>query len=378
MPLIMVEVEGKTQRISGSYFRGEKPQFYPEDRTLERDYVVDRFFMKGWAPPRPFIEPSTPIVAFGSCFAKNISNYLHAKGYNVLTKKANKAYVTSMGDGMVHTHAIRQQFEWAWENRVPKADLWVGYNQEDFGYDEEARLQTKELFDEAGVFIITLGLSEIWYDEITGEVFWRQPPEAKRDPERHKFRVASYAETLENLRAIVALIRKYRPEATIVFTVSPIPLRATFRDVSCLSANAVSKSILRAAVDQVYRDFSNHDDNLFYFPSYDIVMYGFDNQWTADRRHVYPHVLTFNMMTFEHFFCLGDVDAQSLIKNFRHARALDQKIARLGHDAVAKRSGDAREARIAARRLVAEQAAAARKAARVAARRAARTQGRST
>ena len=376
MHLIEVDVDGQKQRISGSYFRGEKPQFYPEDRTLERDCVVERFFMQGWAPPQPFIDHSTPIVAFGSCFAKNISNYLHAKGYNVLTKKANKAYVTSMGDGMVHTHAIRQQFEWAWENRVPKADLWVGYNQEDFGYDEEARLQTKELFDEARVFIITLGLSEIWYDDITGEVFWRQPPEAKRDPERHKFRVATYEETLENLRAIVALIRKYRPEATILFTVSPIPLRATFRNVSCLSANAVSKSILRAAVDQVHRELSEHDENLFYFPSYDIVMYGFDNQWTADRRHVYPHVLTFNMMTFECFFCLGDVDAHALLKNFRHARALDQKIARLGHEAVAKLNGDAREARIAERRLAAEQAAAERRAARIAARLEAKKQAR--
>lgn len=376
MPLIEVEVDGQKQRISGSYFRGEKPQFYPEDRTLERDYVIERFFMKGWAPAKPFIDHDTPIVAFGSCFAKNISNYLHAKGYNVLTKKANKAYVTSMGDGMVHTHAIRQQFEWAWENRVPKADLWVGYNHEDFGYDEEARLQTKELFDEARVFIITLGLSEIWYDEITGEVFWRQPPEAKRDPDRHKFRVASYEESLENLRSIVALIRKYRPDATILFTVSPIPLRATFRNVSCLSANAVSKSILRAAVDQVHREQSEQDTNLFYFPSYDIVMYGFDNQWTEDRRHVYPHVLTFNMMTFEHFFCLGDVDAQALLKNFRHARALDQKIAQLGHESVAKLSGDLKEARIADRQIAAEKAAASRKADRIAARILARRQAR--
>lgn len=346
MALIKVEVDGVVQKMSGSYYRGDKPQFYPEDRTLERDYVVDRFFMKGWTPEKPFITKETPIVAFGSCFAANISKYLHGRDYNILTKKENKAYVTSMGDGMVHTHAIRQQFEWAWENKVPEGDLWVGYDAEDFGYDEAARLDTKKLFDEAEVFVITLGLSEIWYDEVTGEVFWRQPPEAKRDPSRHKFRVATYQETCDNLLAIHRLIRTHRPQATIVFTVSPIPLRATFRQVSCLSANAVSKSILRAAVDQVHRDLTETDDNLFYFPSYDVVLYGFNHQWTVDRRHVYPHVLDFNMKMFEHYFCTPGISDEEMKKAYTRARMLDHKIGTEGHAAVASRSEEKHAARV--------------------------------
>jgi hypothetical protein len=341
MALIKVEVDGEVQRMSDSFFRGSKPQFHPEDRTLERDYAVDRFLMHGWAPRAPFMDRETPVVAFGSCFAKNISNYLHGRGYNVLTKKDNKAYVTSMGDGMVHTHAIRQQFEWAWEDKRPQADLWIGYDAEEFGYDEQTRLETRALFDAAGVFIITLGLSEIWYDEVTGEVFWRQPPDGRRDPERHKFRVATHEETVDNLRAIHALIRTHRPDAAIVFTVSPIPLRATFRNVACLSANAVSKAILRAAVDQVHRELSAGDDRLFYFPSYNVVMHAFDNQWTPDRRHVYPHVLRFNMVMFEKYYCIDGVGDEELAAAYRKARTLDRAVAREGHEAVARRPANA-------------------------------------
>jgi hypothetical protein len=111
------------KRMSASYYRGDKPQFYPEDKTLARDSVVDRFLVKGWMPESAFISTAAPIVAFGSCFAANISNYLHERGYNVITKKEGKAYITKMGDGMVHTHAIRQQFEWRGRVRFQRANF---------------------------------------------------------------------------------------------------------------------------------------------------------------------------------------------------------------------------------------------------------------
>ena len=50
---------------------------------------------------------------------------------------------------------------------------------------------------------------------------------------------------------IHAVIRKHRPDARIVVTLSPIPLMATFRPVSCMVANSVSKASLRCAIDTV-------------------------------------------------------------------------------------------------------------------------------
>ncbi|MBM7853479.1 hypothetical protein JOD31_003740 [Methylopila capsulata] len=306
-------------------------------------------------PAERFIEADTTIVAFGSCFANNISNYLNNLGYNVATKKDNVAYISKMGDGMVNTYAIRQQFEWAWNNVVPKADLWRGYDAEEFGYDENVRLRTAELFDSADVFIITLGLSEIWYDEPTGEVFWRAVPKDKYDPERHKFRVAGFNESLENLRAIYSLIRERKPEATIVFTVSPIPLAATFRPISCIVANAESKAILRAALGELLRDCQPTDAKLMYFPSYEIVTEAFRHQFGSDRRHVYPHVLNLNMKAFERFYCKTELSDEELEKVYTDAILRDKALG--GNDQAAERARLHAEKTEARQKLIADRKA---------------------
>ncbi|NBB37628.1 GSCFA domain-containing protein [Sphingobium yanoikuyae] len=360
--MIETEVDGIKRKTHRTYSNRVSP--HPDDNSLTKDYVVDRYMTRGFMPEEPFVKADTPIVAFGSCFASNISNYLHARKYTVLTKQENKAYVTTMGDGMTHTYAVLQQFQWAWENKFPTTDLWHGYNAEEFGYNEDARLDTKRLFDAAEVFIITLGLSEIWYDEPTGEVFWRAPPKDKMDPERHKFRVASFEETKHNLGEIRRLISQYRPDAKVVFTVSPIPLAASFRTVPCISANAASKAIVRAAVDEYYREAKPTDDQLFYFPSYDIVLSMFNHQFVADRRHINSQVLAFNMKVFEHYFCTPGIKYEEVLKAFRTAQKYDQHVARHGQESMQERL------------VRLEQARETRKAAKIAARKAARIQER--
>lgn len=363
--------DGITRRIGTSYLN--RPSLYPDDGSMTKDTVVDRYFMHGLAPPEKFVTKDTPIVAFGSCFAANISRHLNARGYNVLTKKTSKAHVTQMGDGMVHTHAILQQFEWAWENNFPKAPLWEDYAAEEFGFTEEARLATKSLFDAAELFIITLGLSEIWYDEPTGEVFWRVPPRGKIDASRHKFRVASISETRANLDSIHRLIREYNPSAKIVFTVSPIALAASFRSISALSANAASKSILRAVLDEFLRDVSPNDAGIFYFPSYDVVKYAFNNQYLPDRRHVNEYVLGFNMTMFEHYYCSPGIEYEELAKAFRDAQGRDKHVAENGQATMAEfveNKEIKRAARIALRKKARLQRLAERKLAKKIARKA--------
>lgn len=319
-------VDGKKMSYGYSFYRGEHTNYGPTLDMLERPDAIAKYFLKGWMPAEPFVDADTNIIAFGSCFASNISNYLNNIGYNVATKKDNVAYVSRLGDGIVNTHAIRQQFEWAWENNTPAVDLWHGYKAEEFGYDESVRLKTKELFDSADMFIITLGLSEVWYDEPTGEVFWRAVPFDKFDPSRHKFRVASHEESLTNLRAIYNLIRKHKGDTPVVFTLSPIPLAATFRDVTCITANAVSKAILRSALDQLYRENKPNDPKLFYFPSYEIVLNAFRNQFGSDGRHAHPHVLNLNMRAFERYFCKTGLTDQDIEETFVEALALDREL----------------------------------------------------
>ena len=156
-------------------------------------------------------------------------------------------------------------------------------------------------------------------------------PSDRFDPARHGVRVSTVQENLHNLREIVALLRKHVPAAVVVFTLSPVPLSATFRGVSCVTANAVSKAILRVAVDELLREqglglHQGHTtaaaaavtppatpatavaalpdappdaqpvadappQQLFYWPAYEMVKEGFAQPYLDDGRHVRPDVV---------------------------------------------------------------------------------------
>ena len=328
---MVFEQDGRVEKASYTFYRGEHTNFYPKDESLERPDFIQQYCMLGLAPAAPLFDSGSSIVAFGSCFASHISEYLFQLGYNVSTKRKNLAYISNMGDGIVNTFAIRQQFEWAWDNRQPQVDLWHGYDAKALGYDEEVRLETRTLFDEAECFIITLGLSEVWCDAPTGEVFWRAVPKEHFDPSRHQFRVTTQRENLDNVRAIHAIIRAHRPDAKIVLTLSPIPLTATFRPISCLVADGASKAILRAALDEFFSEAQAGDPNLYYFPSYEIALRCFEAPYMEDRRHVHKHVLDLNMAVFERYYCRTGMSDADLLARFGEARRLDDLVRREGH-----------------------------------------------
>ena len=288
-----------------TWFRGEHTNALPHDRHFYKAGGIEKYVLQGWTPETPSIDARTQVTAFGSCFAANISNWLSKRSYNVLNKAedAGNAYVVECGEGMVNSFVILQQFEWAWEDKVFDQALWHGYDTTEYGYDPKVQAQTKKMFDETDVFILTFGLSEIWYDEPTGNVFWRTIPKESYDPERHKFRVSTVDENKENMRKIYDLIRKHRPDAKIIFTLSPIPLQATFRPNSCMTSSAVSKSVLRVAIDEVVRE-KQAEGVLHYWPSYELVTDAFQMPFKHDRRHVKEEVLDYIMMLFERTWCV--------------------------------------------------------------------------
>lgn len=303
---------GVKKRIGRSFYRGENVNFNPYLKDFEQENFLDNYLFKGWKPDNKIITKDTKVTAFGSCFASNIANHLSNAGYSLSKDEQPDIYISSMGEGLVNTYSLLQQFEWALENKTPTQELWHGYKAEDYGYSDEIKEKTKEVFLNTEFFIITLGLSEIWYDEVTGEVFWRAVPQDKVDPSRHKFRVCTLSETKENLQKIYNIIRKHIPNAKLLFTLSPVPLAATFRPVSCMSANSVSKSILRAALDEFYRDnWSDVNTKLFYFPSYEIVTELFFQKFKEDNRHPKDEIIAMIMNLFEYYYCdttMGNVE----------------------------------------------------------------------
>src|SRR6187549_3215992 len=118
------KVDGVERRIGNSFYRGDTANYSPSRSDIEKASAVPDFILKGWMPDQPFIGPNTNIVAFGSCFAANIGRYLASIGFEVSTQREGTAYIQRISDGLVNVFAILQQFEWAWESRVPTVELW--------------------------------------------------------------------------------------------------------------------------------------------------------------------------------------------------------------------------------------------------------------
>src|ERR1700730_3218829 len=190
------ERNGHKATFHGSWYRGPHTNFIPAKAELQQTPdSVDQFIMRGWAPQSPFVDKSTKITAFGSCFAEHITNFLYQKGYNVFGKHLDlQSHIIRFGEGMVNTFAILQQLEWALEGKQFSENLWFSESKEVASLDPSIQSETREIIQNTDLFIMTLGLSEIWYDKRTGDALWRAVPAHLFDEHIHGFRVSSHQE----------------------------------------------------------------------------------------------------------------------------------------------------------------------------------------
>jgi hypothetical protein len=303
LPVVEITRSGRTAKFHGSWYRGGSTNFIPSKPELSAPGGVERFVLLGWAPPAPVIDKRSAVLAFGSCFAAHISDHLHDRGYHVLGRNLDlDAHIIRFGEGMVNSFAIRQQLEWALAGKEMPDGLWVSEHKDVCPVDPAIQAQTRQIILAADAFIFTLGVSEVWYDKRNGEVLWRAVPSPLFDDSIHGFRVSTTAENYENLSRIRQLIRDIKPTAPIIFTLSPVPLMATFRPISCVTASSVSKAILRVSIDELMRTFSG-DSQLLYFPSYEIVKDCVIDPYLDDNRHPKAEVVSFVMETFERHYC---------------------------------------------------------------------------
>lgn len=248
-----------------------------------------RFEMK--ATPVPIINPETKIVAIGSCFASEVVKYLSEKKFNITAHPNGLLYNTfTIRDHLNHLfneetpyHNVlpveRGRGEW----RHPYKKISVSASRTDAEtlskkLDEEARTAWRE----ADVVILTLGLTEVWENQ-EGLTQIEIPHPNIFNKEDFSFRKTYYSENLANLENIYKTIHSIS-KAKMIVTVSPVPLYMTFSNQDVTVANSESKSILRAAAGEFV---SRHDD-VFYFPSFEIVMYSMDPSvyLKEDGRHV--------------------------------------------------------------------------------------------
>jgi len=243
------------------FYQTANAKFFP--RRLEEfddlDAVMRQHVFQDFLPERPLIANDKPIVAMGSCFAQHIRQFLIEHG--------RLSEHVPIPEGLNNTFAIRQFVDWV-EGRD---DLVYSYEKSDAGmrrWDvDKDRRAFREAMARAGGFIVTVGVAEVWRDRQTGGVYWRGVPADEFDPARHEHVLSTVEQNVENLRAVAAGLRRLAGDVPVVLTLSPVPLIATMRQgTSIVAADAVSKSILRVAIETVVQEGG---ESLRYWPSFE-------------------------------------------------------------------------------------------------------------
>ena len=236
--------------------------------------LIREAVLPGHTPVAPPLDEHAAVITLGSCFARELRQFLNDAGV-----PSTRFWIPS---GLNNTFAILDFLSWC----VTGAQTGRG-----FRYERSAEGDIREwtpaaeresyasALAQAGAFVFTLGLAEVWQDRDTGGVFWRGVPSEVFNADRHVFRLTTVDENARNLRDIIALVRQVNPQAPIVLTLSPVPLLATHRTISCLTADCVSKSVLRVALDEV---MSEQPAGVYYWPSFEIVKWvGANLPWSA-------------------------------------------------------------------------------------------------
>jgi hypothetical protein len=249
--------------------------------------------------PRWRIAGTDRIATAGSCFAQHIARTLSANGLNYFVAETGEALdpqqrserqygVFSARYGNIYTaRQLVQLIDRAYGLFHPEDQAWRRNDGrwvdpfrpqiEPAGFadaNEVVSARTihlafvRRLFEDMDVFVFTLGLTEAWRRRSDGAVFPLAPgiEGGTFDPEEYEFQNFSVAEVESDLKAAVRRLKAVNPRVRFIFTVSPVPLIATFEHRHVLVSTAESKAILRAAVGQVLAD-----RRIEYFPSFEIV-----------------------------------------------------------------------------------------------------------
>lgn len=241
------------------------------------------------------------VATAGSCFAQHIGNNLARRGANFMDMEPapplfdTDAEARRWGFGVFScrygniytTRQLVQLFDEAHGHRIPAERVWqkgerfydalrpgvdpVGQDSAEtvLALREKHLARVREMFAGLDVLVFTLGLTEGWEAVDDGTMYPMAPGTVagSHDPARYLLHNLRYPEILADLEAFRERLKSVNPGARMLLTVSPVPLTATATDDHVLVAATYSKAVLRAVAGDMAAD---HDD-VFYFPSYEII-----------------------------------------------------------------------------------------------------------
>ncbi len=311
MPLQKISGEDAIRNIRSNPY-GEWPSREPADANRIEPVCKPAF--------RPSFKLSRDdrIFAMGSCFARFIERELAYRGFDVVTDQSAWPDVLheESATELLNNYGIFSmvnELQWALDPATPfnpEANIFElapnrycdvhlplmrpGPLERVLSYRRTVREVTRRVTD-CRVVIMTLGLSESWFDTVSQSYLNAGPPRTlvARFPGRFEVHVLSFEDTIKALQRTLALLRTYcRSDQKILLTVSPVPLGKTHTDRDVLVANSYSKAVLRTAAEHVAALSPNVD----YFPSFESVMLSERSRaWLDDQVHVQPELVRVNV-----------------------------------------------------------------------------------
>lgn len=261
-----------------------------------RAHVLETYIVGDYAPGTAIIPPSAKVACIGSCFAQEMAKSLSDQGRTTAHIPLSERWNTSFA---VH-HFVAAVLD---GTPLPAGFLPHGVDVGEF-------VKRSGELKEADAFIVTFGLSLCWFELATNRMVLdvRAGHSLKglaNVVTTHTMRQTTVSENVAEIRAVIDCIRRHRPLAPIILTLSPVPLLLAMSDCPVLPANQISKAVLRAALHEV---IEQRFANTYYWPSYDIVewlakyhgpVFGQDGN---DLRHLNPSVINEIMRLFSKFY----------------------------------------------------------------------------
>ena len=213
------------------------------------------------------------LLLLGSCFVENIGNKLSYFKFNNLLNPFGILFHPKAIEVLVSNAINKKEYS--------EKDIFL-YNEQWHCYDAHSKMNnpskdsliqelnnqiqlTQKHLASASHIVITLGTAWAYKHKQTNKTVANCHKVPQKEFSKELFSIEDIHKSLEN---IVDLIRNINTNASIIFTVSPVRhIKDGFTE------NTVSKAHLISAIHQLINNQSSIKNNqLFYFPSYEIMM----------------------------------------------------------------------------------------------------------
>ena len=305
------------------------------------------------------IEPNDKIFTLGSCFARNIENHMVNYGLDVIPIRINtqipKKFALDQLRNLYSPNSILDGLKWALcpDEMPDPIECLIETNKGEWfdpmlhpprsGHLNEV-IETNQLvrrnmalISECKIIVITLGLIECIFDKETGLYLNSTATNLIQSDNyaRYEIHVMDLVEVLNSLEGIHDLLTKnLRNNFNIMLSVSPVPLKNTFRNMDVITANMYSKSLLRTAAEI----FSSNHRNIDYLPIYEsVIMSERKYTWEPDLIHVSDFIIKLNIQRalniytdgkFKSEFTNTELDPETADKKFIEALPMQLRLSR--------------------------------------------------